>query len=97
RIFRSEDSTDLRPESQLAIGDPVVNQFDPHGIPRHDQALVTHIPDGQPKHAVEMIEDISAPFFVAVDDHFRIGIRSKLMYIALQLYYQFSVFITLAV
>ena len=30
-----------------------------------------------------MIEDISAPLLVTVDDHFRIGIRSKLMALAL--------------
>ena len=39
---------------------------------------LSHIPNGETKHAVEMIEDISAPLLVTVDDHFRVGIRSEL-------------------
>ena len=56
-----------------------------------------HIPNGQAKHAVEMIEDICAPLFVAVDDYFRVGIRPKLMALALQFGSQFFVIVNLAV
>ena len=41
--------------------------------------LLRHIPDGNPKHAIEMIENISAPLFVPMDDYLRVGIRAKLM------------------
>src|SRR5947208_3059302 len=88
-IVGCEHRADLRAKCQLPISKPIIDQLDTHGVTRHDQALLTHIPNGQAEHAVEMIEDICAPLFVAVDDYFRVGIRSKLMAFALQFASQF--------
>ena len=51
------------------MSEPVIDQLNTHRVTRHDQALVRNIPDGEAKHSIEMIEDISAPLFVAVNDH----------------------------
>ena len=76
-IVRGQDGANLRAKSQPTIGQSVVDELDAHGIAGHDQALVRRIPDGKPEHAVEMIEDIRAPFLVAVDDHFGVGVGSE--------------------
>src|SRR5437660_11857548 len=44
-----------------------------------------------------MIQNFSAPFLVTVNNHFGVGIRSKLMALALQLCSQFPVIVNLAV
>src|SRR4030095_3766883 len=86
-----------RTECKPSIGNPVIDQLDTHSVTRYDQALVKHIPNTEAKHTVEMIEDICAPLFVAVDDYFRVGIRSKLMALTLQFPSQFFVIVNLAV
>ena len=70
------------PKVKLAIGDPVIDELDAHGIPRHDKPLFLHIPNGHTKHAIEMIENLSPPFLVAVNNHFGVGIRPKVMALA---------------
>ena len=85
------------PKVKLSVVDLVIDKLDTHGVPRHDQALVGRIPNSKTKHAIETIEDISAPFFVAVNDHFRVGIRSELMALALQFRSQFLVIVNLAI
>src|SRR4029077_19528553 len=62
----SEDRTNFRTEGQLTVFDSIIDQFDAHGIARHDQSLLLHIPNGQAKHAVEVIQDVCAPFFVTM-------------------------------
>ena len=44
---------------------------------RHDQPLFLDIPNGNPEHAIEMIENVGPPLFVAVDDNFRVRVRAK--------------------
>ena len=56
-----------------------------------------YVPDRETEHSVKMIEDIRAPLFVTVDDHFRIGIGSEPMTLALKLCSQFFVIVNFAV
>src|SRR6266568_3488820 len=58
-ILRSENCADLRAERKLSICEPIVDQLDPHSVTRYYQPLVRHIPDGETKHAVEVVKDIS--------------------------------------
>src|SRR5207302_10845086 len=96
-LIGSSKRTHLRSEAQTAIVDLVVDHFDTHGVTRNNQPLVTHIPDGKAKHAIQMVEYIRAPLFVAVNDYFSVGIRSKLMALALKFCSQFPVIVNLAI
>ena len=72
-ISARQHRPNFRAERQGSLVDPVINELDAHGIARHDQPLVSRIPNGQTEHAVETIEDLRAPFPVAVNDY--LGIR----------------------
>src|SRR5919197_5359564 len=96
-IFCGENCANIRAKRDSAIREPIIDQLDAHGITRNDQPLVRHIPDGETKHAVEVIEDISSPFFVTMDDYFRVAIRPELVPFILELRPQFFVVINLAV
>src|SRR5207302_1806664 len=45
-ILRDKNRSDFRPEGELPIANLVIDQLDTHSVTRHDQAPVTHIPDG---------------------------------------------------
>ena len=94
---RGEDRSNLRSEMNGAIGDPVVDELDAHGIARQDQPTEPGIPYRDTEHPVEAIENARAPLLVAVDDHFRVGARSEDVPASLQLQSQFPKVVDLAV
>src|SRR5262249_8474662 len=97
RGIGSRYGSNLRPERQLTISQPVVHQLDAHRIARDDEPLAAHVPDRHPEHAVEMVEDVRAPFLVALDDDFPTGARLKAMTALFELGAQFFEVVDLAV
>src|SRR5436190_508590 len=97
RLVRRQDRANFRSESKTAVGNPIVNELDPHRVPGHYQALVSEIPNAEAEHAVEMIKDIRPPLFVAVNNYFGIAVSPKTVAAALQFNSQFLVVIDLPV
>ena len=96
-IFRGENRANLRSESETSIGNSVVDKLDSHGITRHNQSPSPNIPNGETKHAIETVKNVSVPLLVAVDDNFRVTVRQKPVATFLQLFPQLLVIVDLAI
>ena len=96
-IGRSHNSANLRAKVQTSLINLVVDQFDTEGIASKDQPLLSYIPNRQPKHAVEVIENVITPLFVAVNNDLRIRFGAKYVPKAFQLALEFREIIDFAV
>ena len=97
RVVRRQDGPDFRAEIQLAISDPVIDQLDAHRVARDDQPPLFHVPDCHAEHAVQVIENVEAPFLVAVDDDLRVRLGAEPVAGTFEFGTQFPVVINLAV
>ena len=96
-LFRGDDSTDLGSEGQRAIVDLIINQLDTHGVTRKNQTLVRYVPDGDAKHAIEVIKNVAAPLLISVNNHFGVRPCPEMMAALFKFSAQFLKVIDLAV
>jgi hypothetical protein len=81
----------------LVSGNPIIDEFDAHGIAGHDQPFLLNVPNSESEHTVEMIEDIRAPLAIAVYNNLGVAVGSKTISQLLKLQSQFFEIINLAV
>src|SRR5258708_1520400 len=63
----------LRTEDQRAArGDRVIERLLPHTIACEKERAGVGVPDGESKHAAQMIDTASAIFFVSMNNRFRV-------------------------
>ena len=72
-----QDRANFGTESYLLPGDSIIDEFNAHGVARHHQPFLSHIPDSESEHAVEMIEDISPPLPIAVHNYLGVTVGPK--------------------
>src|SRR5512146_2242813 len=74
----------LRAEIQPVSFYLVIDQFDTEGIARQEEPCFGDIPDRQPEHPVQTVENLISPLLISMHDDFGIGIRPKHMAARLQ-------------
>src|SRR5204862_5439596 len=78
-IGLAEQRLDLRSEQQPMVLLPVIERFDAVAVASQMEQLAFGIPQRKRKNAVELPDEIDPPLFVAVQQDFGVGARTKLM------------------
>src|SRR5262249_26471313 len=84
-------------EPNAVAVDTVIDELDSKRVARDDEALLANIPDGEPEHAVEAIQNVVTPLLVTVDDDFGVAVGAKLVAVAQQFALEFGEIVNLAV
>lgn len=74
-----------------------MQRLDPQLVPRGDELLACNVPDGEREHAVQSLEDASAPLFEAMENHLGIASGAKPMSGGGELLSKFVVIVDLAI
>src|SRR5262245_57223319 len=88
---------DLRRKNDNVVSGVVVHRLDSESVPGDQQALPPPIPNGESKHAPELLHAIVAELFICVNNGFRIRARRELMSSGKQVRAQISEVIDLTV
>src|SRR5579872_5073443 len=78
------DGPHLGAEVQSIPIDSIIEQLDSEWIPTEEQPLLAYIPNRQPEHAVEAIQNLIAPLLISVDDYLGVRVRTKHMPVPFQ-------------
>lgn len=57
----------------------VVKRLNPQPVARYKEVLTAGVPDGEGKHALEMLHAVRPVFFVKMNDRFRVALSAVLM------------------
>ena len=80
RVVRMlEDALDLGCEDEAAVLLRVVKRLDAEEVARAEELAGGAVPDGEREHAAQLIEQVGAVFFKAVQQHFAVRFRCKYM------------------
>jgi hypothetical protein len=94
----SQERLDLAREQKRSRGPREVKRLDPDAVAREEEPPRPRIPDPDPEHALEPVEDGRAPLLEAVNDDFRVGVvRPEPVSEGGQLHPEFLVVVDLAV
>ncbi len=74
-----QDALDLRGKEETAIGEGIVKRFDTERIPGGVELFLFLVPYCEGEHAAQMPGQFLAPFFISVQQHFRISLGGKVM------------------
>src|SRR6478609_8878118 len=76
-----EDGLNFRSKNELATG--IVMRIEErllaHMAGGEQHAVMPLVPEGEGKHAPQLIYNFNAPFFIAVDDNFSIAVRAEIV------------------
>src|SRR5262249_43783289 len=89
--------TYLGTEPKRTLAHLVINRFDTKRVARENETFPANVPDRQPKHAIEAVENAQAPPLVSMNDYFGVGLCSEGVPIAFQFFLQFWKIVNLAV
>src|SRR5438093_7021287 len=88
----------LRTEDQRAAwSDRVIEGLLAHAIARDKELAGMGVPDGESKHATQMVDTTSAVLFVSMNNRFRVGLSVELMSTRLEFTLQVAIVVNLAV
>jgi len=92
-----QDGTRLGSEKD-SLGIPLeIQGFDAKAITSEEKLALTGIPKSKGKHAIQSADNIFPDFFIQVNNHFRIGVRSKPVALGNQTLAEFGEIVDLAV
>ena len=68
-----QETLDLRAEHQGAFHPGIIQRFDAKEVTGAEELLLFLVPDDEGKHAPQLVQQLFAVFFIAVEEHFRVG------------------------
>src|SRR5580692_7842464 len=92
-----ENGFDFGPEEEAISVVRIEKRFLPDTIARQEHAPAAAVPNGEGKHPAQLLDDVVAPLFIAVQDNFGICFRMELMPRSEQLTSEFEKIVNLAV
>ena len=87
----------LAGKRQSAVVKAIIHRFLAKPIASDHQSLLVAVPDGQSKHASQMLDEVQTMLLVQVHDDFRVAVGLELMPRAKQIGSQFEVVVDFAV
>src|SRR5580692_3393908 len=69
----------IRAKNECLRGKVVVKRFYSQPVSRHKQFPSPSVPDRESKHATQVMQTLSAIFFIKVDDGFRVAVRLEMV------------------
>ena len=75
----------------------IVQRLDAQPVARDEEALTARVPDGEGKHATQMLYAVGTIFFVKMNDGFRVAVRAVSMTQRLQLFAQSGMIVNFTV
>ena len=95
RVF--QNGFDFGTIDEVTVCDCVIKRLDAEEVTGTKQCFVFLVPDDEGKHTAQFLQDVFAPFFVAVDQNFRICAAAHHMAFCNQFFSDFLMVIDLTV
>src|SRR3569832_1106296 len=87
---------DLGSEHERAVDVRIEQRLNSEAIAEQEKLLLARVPEGDGEHAVELVRESGAVFFIGVDDRFRVASSLKAVAFLLEFSPELEVVVNLA-